>query len=424
MKRIKGKFILSMILIVILNSVIIISATAVVITKNKGNELTSIIMDSAMKNIIGLSISALAISIVVGYIIASSMSKSITKPIKELLTVANSMADGNLDVELDTHRKDELGDLAKAFMRMSENMNGVLTNINVVAEQVADGAVSAANASTAMSQGATEQASSIEELSASIEQIAAQTRQNADNANEAKVITEAAKENVAHGNAQMYDMLESMSVINESSNSISKIIKVIEEIAFQTNILALNAAIEAARAGQHGKGFSVVAEEVRNLAVRSANATKEITPMIEESIRKIEGGAQIAMVTAESLYAIVGDIEKAAQLVGNIAIATKEQAIGIEQINSGINLFAGVVQNTSLTSDQAAADSEKLSGQAESMKKQVSNFKLKSNTGQVVNKEIDELNPEVLKMLEDINKKKVILYNPQIKDSDVEFGKY
>jgi methyl-accepting chemotaxis protein len=336
------------------------------------------------------------LAIVLGLFIAQLLSK----PIQQVVEAADKIAKGDLDVKITLELQDEVGALANAFNEMAENINEVMNNINNAAEQVAAGSKQVSDSSMTLSQGATEQASSIEELTASIEEISSQTKQNATSAGKANEIAESAREEAKQGNEQMQGMLKAMEEINTASNQISKIIKVIDEIAFQTNILALNAAVEAARAGQHGKGFAVVAEEVRSLAARSANAAKETTYMIEGSIKKVGDGSKIANETADALSKIMEGVTNVANLVGNIAIASNEQATGIAQINQGVAQVSQVIQNNSATAEESAAASEELSSQAQLLRQQVNQFKLKrkafsGQSGSQVNS-----NPEVSKMSE------------------------
>ena len=296
--------------------------------------------------------------------------------IDEITQNLNQIASGILTGGITTEYKGNFIALKQSINGIIASLSNIITEINGSAEQVANGTRQISDTSQAISQGTTEQASSIEELSASVTHIAEQTKQNAANANKANELALSAQSDAIAGNDYMKEMQTAMREINESSQSISKIIKVIDDIAFQTNILALNAAVEAARAGIHGKGFAVVAEEVRNLAARSADAAKETTGLIEGSIRKVAAGTMIADQTASALSGIVTSVEKAVGLVGQIALASNEQATGISQVDQGIEQLSQVVQTNSATAEETAAAGQELSSQAELLKSLVAQFKL------------------------------------------------
>lgn len=340
----------------------------------------------------------LTAAVLLALLLGILISRSISSPISKLVWAADQIADGDLNVSLNIRTRDEIGSLAHAFEKMIENLNDSMNKINSSAVQVATGSNQISVAAQALSQGSTEQASSIEEITASITEVAAQTKQNADNAAHASDLAGTCRENAVSGNSQMQEMLRAMNDINDSSQNISKIIKVIDDIAFQTNILALNAAVEAARAGQHGKGFAVVAEEVRNLAAKSADAAKETTAMIESSIRKVENGSKIANETAQALNHIVTDVAKAADIVKGIATASNEQASAIAQVNVAIEQVSQVVQTNTVTAEESASASEELSTQAVMLKDVVSKFNLRNSVGGLA--AMDRIDPNLMHLIE------------------------
>ncbi len=316
----------------------------------------------------------------------NSTTETLKRYIDEMTHILGSIAGGDMTVSITSEFKGSFSALKESLNQSIESFDSVLTEIDTAATQVASGTRQVSDGSQTISQGATEQASEIEQLTSTITQIAAQTSQNAKNADSANVLVETAKNDAASGNSQMEEMQQAMEKIKDSSENISKIIKVIDDIAFQTNILALNAAVEAARAGVHGKGFAVVAEEVRNLAGRSAQAAKETTELIENSIAIVGSGTKIADKTADALSNIVAGVEKAADLVAQIAVASNEQVTGIAQVNNSIDQMLSVVQTNSATSEETAAASEELSSQAEMLRDMVAKFILKNKSEAAINK--------------------------------------
>jgi len=291
---------------------------------------------------------------------------------KELVEVAS----GNLDVEVKL--RSDKDTLSITLRKMIDDLNHMFSEISNASGQVSAGSKQISDGAQSLAQGSTQQAASVQQLSASISDIAAKTKTNAEMAGRAATLASNIKSSAEKGNGQMDEMMTAVKDINESSQNISKVIKSIDDIAFQTNILALNAAVEAARAGQHGKGFAVVAEEVRNLAAKSAEAAKDTESLIADSISKAELGSRIADETSESLKEIVSGIEESTRLVGDIARSSEEQTVGIDQINNGVDQVAQVVQQNSATAQESAAASEEMSGQSLMLEGLVSRFKLKN----------------------------------------------
>ena len=251
---------------------------------------------------------------------------------------------------------------------ITKPINRIIAGLNEGADQVNDAAGQVSSASQQLAEGASEQASSLEETSSALEQMAAMTRTNAENAKQANGLSVQARTAADAGDKTMQRLNQAMTAINDSSGKISKIIKVIEEIAFQTNLLALNAAVEAARAGEHGKGFAVVADEVRNLAQRAAQAARETTALIEDSVSKAKEGTDVAAEVGKALGTIVGDVTKVTELINGIAQASQEQAQGVEQVNTAVSQMDKVTQQNAAGAEESASAAEELSAQAQCVK--------------------------------------------------------
>ncbi len=303
--------------------------------------------------------------------------QEVIKNIKEQAGIAEEVAGGNLTVTV--HPKSEEDVMGNSLQKLVTRNHHALSNIHDAAYQVMTSSNQVASASEALAQGSTEQASAIEQITASINDIADKTKNNAKEADSAAELMSKALVDVKKGNQQMQEMIAAMEEINEASKSISKIIKVIDDIAFQTNILALNAAVEAARAGDAGMGFAVVAEEVRSLAAKSAAAAAETAEMIEDSILKVQSGSSIADETAKALDTISNVVGASENIMKGIAEASNYQATAIAQVDQAVEQVSQVVQSNSATSEECAAASVELSSQANRMKDLLAVYNLGSS---------------------------------------------
>lgn len=365
----------------------------------------------------------LALTIGLGILLSLKITNGIVKPLAEVGGAAAGMAKGDLKQSIAYTSHDAVGEMADSmrssivtlgsyvsdidramsqmaqgdfnlqasepfigdFKGIEDSIDSFLTTISITfseirnaADQVSDSSDQISTGAQALSQGASEQASSVEELAATISAISKQVQETAGNADTARDQTIQASDEVTACDRQMRDMISSMNEISNKSHEIEKIIKTIEDIAFQTNILALNAAVEAARAGEAGKGFAVVADEVRNLASKSAEASKNTAALIEDSLSAVNKGTKMAGETASSLYRVVDSTRAVTETVDKIAEAADQQAASVNQITQGIELISGVIQTNSATAEESAAASQELTGQAQRLKHLISRFKLRN----------------------------------------------
>ena len=375
----------------------------------------------ALENATVMLIVLLVVMVVLCMGVTTVLSRAVSRPISQLTDAAKKLAAGALNIEIDYYSKDEVGTLAEMFREMSgsmkavikdigqqlgamsngdftvapraeytgdyvsiknalinirESLSNTLNEINLSADQVFSGSAQVSDSAQTFSEGAADQAGSIEELAAAINEISFQVRETAANMEAARRLTAKAGEQVAVSNRQMEEMLLAMGEIGAKTEQIRAINNTIEEIAFQTNILALNAAVEAAHAGESGKGFAVVAGEVRRLAGKSTDAAKRTSDLIDGTVQAVEKGRKIANITAESLHNVVESTNEVLNTVDKIDEAAQHQAGSIVQVTQEIDQISYVVQNNSATSEESAAASEELSGQAQMLKELVGRFKI------------------------------------------------
>ena len=360
----------------------------------------------------GIVVTVILLALVLVYLTARSLSG----PMAKVVAMLGELAHGHLGSRLKLNRRDEIGQLADTMDHFADDLeheivdglkrlaagdltieitprdgqdvirgslntlghdlNDLVTQIQVASDQIASASDQVAEGSQHLSEGMSSSASSMEEISSSMTEIGAQTKHNAANAGQAQQLATLAHGAAEKGNAKMKEMVAAMQSIDAAGQNISKIIKVIDEIAFQTNLLALNAAVEAARAGQHGKGFAVVAEEVRNLAARSAKAAHETAELIEGSVVRTRNGSEIALQTSIALGEIVESVTKVSDLVSEIAAASNEQANGVSQVSIGMEQIDQVTQQATANSEESAAAAEQLAGQASQLLEMLARFKV------------------------------------------------
>ena len=396
-----------------------------IVTYNQnGSEEETASSERLYRNALIFQAGIIIVIIIIGVFFSFVIIRGIKFPIFEIEKAASRMAQGDLDIDISYTSKDELGVLSDqvrelirklqmiiddenkflaqmasgdftvdstceteytggfkplliSFRAIAEKLNHTILQISESSAQVASGSDQVSSGAQALSQGATEQASSVEELAATINEISEKVKQNAENARQANHMAGVVGSEMQTSNQKMQEMMQAMNNISNCSDEIGKIIKTIEDIAFQTNILALNAAVEAARAGTAGKGFAVVADEVRNLAGKSAEASKNTSVLIENSLRAVENGTLIADETAQSLLQTVKGVEEVANIISQISEASNNQAEAISQITMGIDQISSVVQTNSATAQESAAASEELSSQSQLMKDLVGRFRLR-----------------------------------------------
>ncbi|MGL4942873.1 MAG: methyl-accepting chemotaxis protein [Thermoguttaceae bacterium] len=384
--------------------------------------------------IIASNVIGAVVTLVLAWLVARGIVRAVHSGVEVLQRIAR---DGDIDTQIDTsllNRKDEIGLIGRSIKhilddyigvaniastleggnwhvnptikserdRMNKSLASMIASINMTLESVLQsvdvvqrGASQISTESTHLASGSSESAASIEQISSVMQDLLSKVQSNTEIAVHSTEAVAGANVIADDGGKVMMKLLDSMREIRETSTTVKKVIKMIDDIAFQTNLLALNAAVEAARAGQHGKGFAVVAEEVRNLAARSAKAARETADLIDQSTKQIESGASLAEQTGEVLHKIVASQKDVAELVQRIASSSKEQAGGVSQVVTGVQQLSSVTQANAAAAEESSAESANLTSQAESLKQLVEKFRLRRSPDRPTDEEYFAAHPEV-----------------------------
>ena len=326
----------------------------------------------AVQMTVALSAFAAVAAVLIGWLIT----RSITAPVNLAVSLAQTVAAGDLSSRIEVQSKDEIGSLMQALKDMNQSLNNIVGQVRVSTDEIATATGEVAIGNMDLSSRTEQQASALEETASSMEELTSTVKQNSDNARQANQLAVSAVQVARQGGVVVDEVVTTMGQINESAAKISDIIGVIDGIAFQTNILALNAAVEAARAGEQGRGFAVVASEVRNLAQRSAGAAKEIKTLINDSVERVDAGNKLVAKAGTTMTEVVASIQRVTDIMGEITVASREQEVGIEQINQAVTEMDTVTQQNAALVEEAAAATGALEQQAAHLAQVVSVFKL------------------------------------------------
>lgn len=350
------------------------------------NEFAGQTYAAAKSWIIAVVVATAALS----FILALWIARLISVRLNEAVEIANTIAAGNLNQQINVNSEDETGQLLHSLKEMNASLQNIVGQVRDGTDTIATASAQIASGNLDLSSRTEQQASSLEETASSMEELTSTVKQNADNARQANVLAATASEVAVKGGQVVAQVVDTMESINASSNKIVNIISVIDGIAFQTNILALNAAVEAARAGEQGRGFAVVASEVRNLAQRSASAAKEIKSLIDDSVDKVGTGSRLVSQAGATMDEIVSSVKRVTDIMGEITSASREQEVGIEQINQAITEMDTVTQQNAALVEEAAAAASSLQDQAADLAKVVSVFQLSGASSAPLKKTVAE----------------------------------